>query len=99
MQQNLAERDVEIAQCREINVELPLQVGGHRSFHGDGAVMPAHPCRSQFCVMFLWEWGCWQRGVVTEVRTGQDTAKNRSTHFEREGNGRQCVRGDRGDTG
>ena len=98
-QWNLAERNVEIAQCWGINMELPLQVGGHRSFHGDGAVMPAHPCHGWFCVTFLQEWGCQQRGVVTEVRTGQDTAKKRSTHFEREGNGRQRIRGDRGDTG
>ena len=96
---NLAERNVEITQCRGIDVELPLQVGGHRSFHGDRAVMPAHPCHSRFCVVFLQEWGCRQRGVVTEVRTGQDTAKKRSTHFEREGNGRQCIGGDRGDIG
>jgi len=99
MQRNLAEHDVEIAQCRGIDVELPLQVGGHRLFHGDGAVMPAHPCRGRFCIAFLRKWGCWQRGVVTEVRTGQDTAKKRSTHFEREGDRRQRVGGDRGDVG
>ena len=44
MQRNLAEHNVEIAQCQGIDVELPLQVGGHHLFHGDGAVMPAHPC-------------------------------------------------------
>ena len=35
----LAERDVENrAASRDIDVELPLQVGAHGSFHGDGAV-------------------------------------------------------------
>jgi len=57
---NLAECNVEIAQCQGIDVELPLQVGGHRSFHGDGAVTPACPCCSRFCVTFLQEWGCRQ---------------------------------------
>ena len=57
---NLAECNVEIAQCQGIDVELPLQVGGHHSFHEDGAMTPACPCRSRFCVAFLREWGCWQ---------------------------------------
>jgi len=42
-------------------------------------------------------------GVVAKVRTGQDTAKKRSTYFEGESDGRQHVRqygiGDRGDAG
>ena len=42
-------------------------------------------------------------GVVAKVRTGQDTAKKRSTYFEGESDGRRHVRqygiGDRGDAG
>ena len=42
-------------------------------------------------------------GVVAKVRTGQDTAKKRSTYFEGESNRRRHVRqygiGDRGDVG
>jgi len=42
-------------------------------------------------------------GVVAKVRTGQDTAKKRTTYFEGESNGRQHVGrygiGDRGDAG
>ena len=72
------------SQCRGIDVELPLQVRGHRSFHGDGAVTPARPCRGRFCVAFLREWGCRQRGVVTEVRIG-GTQQKRRAHSHREG--------------
>ena len=73
--QNLAECNVEIAQYQGIDIELPLQVGGYHSFHEDGAVTLACPCHSRFCVTFLREWGCRQWGVVTEIRTGQDTTK------------------------
>ena len=72
------------SQCRGIDVELPLQVRGHCSFHGDGAVTLARPCRGQFCVAFLREWGCRQRGVVTEVRIGR-TQQKRRAHSHREG--------------
>ena len=42
---NLLNAMLKIAQCRGIDVQLPLQVGAHCSFHGDGAATPAQPCR------------------------------------------------------
>ena len=78
---------LKIAQRQGIDVELPLQVGARRLFHGDGAVMPPCPCCRQFCTAFLWELVCWQCNGRNQKESGH--SKKKKPHLLREGKARE----------
>ena len=78
---------LKIAQHRGIDVELPLQVGACRSFHGDVAVTPACPCRRQFAPRFF---GSWCAGSASGGGRSQDrTRQKKKPHSHREGKARE----------